>query len=264
MNQDQNTDLRKLLENENFPLSNNYDPQWVLDNEMGPNALWLTEWLCRDMDLRPGMRVLDMGCGKCLSSVFLAREFGVQVWATDLWISAADNWQRIREAGLEDQIFPIHAEAHSLPYAHEFFDALVCVDSYGYYGTDDLYLNYFHKFVKPGGQIGMVFPGLTQEFGETVPDHLTQKYEDSGPFWGQECWYFHTAQWWRRLWARTGLVDIELAEHMPDGWHHWLQFYRARHAGAPRKPTPSDIATLEADRGRYLGIIRVIAGRTKS
>lgn len=106
------------------------------------------------------MRVLDMGCGKCLSSVFLARQFGVQVWATDLWIKADDNWQRIREAGLEDRIFPIHAEARSLPYAGGFFDAIVCVDSYIYYGTDDLYLNYFHKFVKPGGQIGIVVPGL--------------------------------------------------------------------------------------------------------
>lgn len=67
------TDLQKLLKNEKFPLSNKYDPQWVLDNEMGPNALWLTEWLTRDMDLTPGMRVLDMGCGKCLSSVFLAQ-----------------------------------------------------------------------------------------------------------------------------------------------------------------------------------------------
>ncbi len=36
------TDLRKLLENKNFPLSVKYDSQWVLANEMGPNALWLT------------------------------------------------------------------------------------------------------------------------------------------------------------------------------------------------------------------------------
>ena len=35
--------------------------------------------------LEPGMRVLDLGCGKGLSSIFLAKEFGVQVWAADLW-----------------------------------------------------------------------------------------------------------------------------------------------------------------------------------
>ena len=107
----------QLLHRDEFPRSNKYDPRWILENEMGPNALWLTEWLCRDMALRPGMRVLDMGCGKCLSSVFLAKEFGVQVWATDLWIGATDNWQRIRKDGLERQIFTIHAETYAMPYA---------------------------------------------------------------------------------------------------------------------------------------------------
>lgn len=51
---------------------------------MGPNVLWLAEALSQMMDLRPGMRVLDMGCGKAISSIFLAKEFGLEVWATDL------------------------------------------------------------------------------------------------------------------------------------------------------------------------------------
>ncbi len=43
---------------------------------MGPNVLWLTEALSQVMELKRGMRVLDMGCGKAVSSIFLAREFG--------------------------------------------------------------------------------------------------------------------------------------------------------------------------------------------
>lgn len=76
---------------ERFPLPNKYDPNWVLDNSMEINALWLTEWLCKTIDLKPHMQVLDLGCGKAVSSVFLAKEFGVQVWAYDLWIKATDN-----------------------------------------------------------------------------------------------------------------------------------------------------------------------------
>lgn len=54
---------------------------------MGPNALWLVEWLAEALPLRAGMRVLDLGCGRAMTSIFLAREFGVQVWATDFWIT---------------------------------------------------------------------------------------------------------------------------------------------------------------------------------
>ena len=43
-----------------------------------------------------------------------------------------------------------------------FFDAVVCIDSFCYYGTDDLYLNYLAGFVKPVGQIGIAGAGLVQ------------------------------------------------------------------------------------------------------
>ncbi|MGA2132617.1 MAG: methyltransferase domain-containing protein [Bryobacteraceae bacterium] len=95
----------------------------------------MTEWLAAALDLRPGMRVLDLGCGRAASSIFLRREFGVQVWV-------ADNSQRIRDAGVADGVFPIHADARSLPFATDFFDAIVCIDSIPHCGTDDLYLSY--------------------------------------------------------------------------------------------------------------------------
>jgi cyclopropane fatty-acyl-phospholipid synthase-like methyltransferase len=103
--------------------------------------------------LQPAMRVLDLGCGRAASSIFLRREFGVQVWATDLWFNASENIQRIRDAEVEDGVFPIHADARSLPFGPEFFDAIVSIDSFYYYGTDDLYLNYLARFVKPGGRV---------------------------------------------------------------------------------------------------------------
>ena len=64
---------------ERFPRSNQYHPEWVTTSVSGgANSLWLTEWLTTAMDLRPGMRVLDLGCGRASSSIFLRREFGVR------------------------------------------------------------------------------------------------------------------------------------------------------------------------------------------
>ena len=246
-----------MLTTEQLPLSSKYDPEWVFENEMGPNVLWLTEALCQVMDFTPGMRVLDMGCGRAMSSIFLAKEFDLQVWANDLWIDATENWKRICEAGVEDRVFPIHAEAHALPYAEEFFDAIVSMDSYHYYGTDDLYFGwYFAKLVKPGGQIGIVVPGLTQDFEGSVPQHLATAPPGRQPFWDpRECFSFHTARWWRRHWEQTNLVDIELAEDLPNGWRLWLHWEEARDAAGATK-RGSDAETLRADGGSEEGWVR--------
>jgi SAM-dependent methyltransferase len=235
---------------ERFPRSSKYHPDWVIASASGgANALWLTEWLTAALDLRPGMRVLDLGCGRAMSSVFLRREFGVQVWATDLWFSASENLQRIRDAGVEDGVFPVHADARALPFAAEFFDAVVCIDSYFYYGTDDLYLNYLARFVKSGGPIGIAGAGLVREIDGPVPDHLQG-------WWTQDLWCLHSAAWWRRHWERTGIVDVELADTMPDGWQRWLDWHRAV---APDNEV--EIKAVEADHGDYLGYVRVVGRR---
>ena len=248
------TRLKEMLTLERYPLSAKYPPEWVLENQMGPSALWLMECLCEMMEFKPGMRVLDMGCGKAMSSIFLAKEFGVQVWANDLWISATDNWERICEAGVAKHVFPIHAEARSLPYAHGFFDAIVSVDSYHYYGTDDLYLKSFAKFVKPGGQIGIVVPGLMRNFEGEMPSYLEQ-------FWNPgECFSFYTVEWWRRHWEQTRLVEIELADTQLNGWRDWLLFEEAKVAAETNRFN-DEAPALRADEGRYLGFVRMVARR---
>lgn len=238
------------LHSEQFPRASLYHPEWVLTNASGgANSLWLMEWLAQGLDLRPGMRVLDLGCGRACSSIFLRREFGVQVWATDLWFSAPENIQRIRDGAVEDGVFPLHVDARSLPFAQNFFDAITCIDSFPYFGTDDLYLNYLAQFVKPGGPIGIAGAGLTQEIVAEVPDHLRA-------WWTQDMWVFHSAEWWRRHWERTGIVKVELAETMRDGWKRWLDW---QHAVAPENAI--EIRAIEEDQGRYLGYVRVIGRR---
>ena len=238
------------LIDERFPRSNKYHPEWVVANVSGAaNPLWLTEWLTTATDLQPGMRVLDLGCGRASSSIFLHREFGVEVWATDLWFSASENIQRIQDADVEDHVFPIHADAHSLPFAAEFFDAILSIDSFVYYGTDDLYLNYLARFVKPGGLVGIAGSGLMQEIAGPIPDHLKE-------WWTPDLWCLHSADWWRRHWERTGIVDVELADSMLDGWQLWLDWHRVI---AP--DNRAEIEALEADRGSYLGYVRAVGRR---
>jgi SAM-dependent methyltransferase len=237
-----------------FPRSSTYDPVWVLDNLMGPNVLWLTEALTQVMDLKPGMRVLDLGCGKAVSSIFLAKEFSLQVWATDLWIKATENWQRIRAAGAEESVFPIYAEAHALPFADDFFDAIVSLDAYHYFGTDDLYVGYVSRFLKPGGQIGIVSPGLLHELDSGLPAHLA-------PYWEWDFASFHSPDWWRTHWQKTGKVEVTHSDLLPDGWKLWLKWLEiCAVRGYPGGPREAEM--LRVDDGRHLGFSRVV-GRKK-
>jgi SAM-dependent methyltransferase len=239
------------LTSDRFPRSSAYHPEWVLASvSSAANALWMTEWLTEAMELRPGMRVLDLGCGRAMSSVFLRREFGVQVWAADLWFNPSENLQRVRDAGLDDGIFPIHADARSLPFAAEFFDAVVSVDSFYYYGTDDLYLSYLARFLKPGGQLGIAGAGLMSELEGPVPEHLREWWA------GDQPWCFHSAAWWRQHWGRTGILDIALADTLTDGWCYWRDWLKIV---APDNVT--EIQAVEADAGRHLGYVRVLGRR---
>ena len=251
-------DLRQRLNRPRFPRSAGYDPRWLVDNWMGPSAIWLMEWLCSGLDLAPGARVLDLGCGKAVTSIFLAKEYGVQVIAADLWVKPTENWQRIDAAGQARSITPLLAEAHDLPFAEGYFDAVVCIDAYHYFGTDELYLPYLSRFLAPGGQLGIVVPGLTAEIDDRLPDHLR-------PHWEPDFWAFHSPTWWERLWNRSGVVEEVRADFLQDGWRDWLAWSEAvldnTDNEVARRLVPREVAMVQADAGRHLGFTRVIARR---
>lgn len=199
-------ELDALLKNERYPRSARYSARWMVGAAMGPNPVWQAEALSDVMHLEPGMRVLDMGCGAAASSTFLAKEFGVAVWATDLWVKPTDNLRRVTEQGLQKRVHPIFAEAHALPFAEGFFDALVSFDAYHYFGTDDLYLGYYARYVKPGGQIGIIVPGLAQELPTLPPPHLEA-------YWKWDFCSFHSPDWCvatgrRRAWLPSRFLTV--------------------------------------------------------
>jgi cyclopropane fatty-acyl-phospholipid synthase-like methyltransferase len=239
-----------------YPRSARYDAGWMLENMMGPNALWLLEALTQAMHLKKGMRVLDLGCGKAMTSIFLAREFDVQVWAADLWIAPADNLQRIDAAKLAERVFPLRLEARQLPFAAGYFDAVVSVDAYHYFGTDDLYFaQYLAPLLAPGGELGIVVPGLANEFTE-VPAHLK-------PYWEPAFHTFHSADWWKRHIEHSARARVTKADRVSEGWRDWLTWQEicvetGTAAGRP-DTAQREAEMLRVDGGRHLGFTRLVA-----
>jgi len=228
-----------------FPVSDRFERKnksFLERNKMpGPDALKLIEVLCENMDLKPGMKILDMGCGTGLSSIFLAKEYDVTVFANDLWISATDNFKRFVEMKVDERVFPIRAEAHSLPYADGFFDAAISIDAYHYFGTDELYLpNYYSRLVKKDGQFGVVGPCLTREFEDGLPEKMKKHWEN-------DMYTFHSPQWWRYLWEKTKLVEVIKCELIEGGKDLWR--------------STADFELHEADEENYLSLFIMTAMR---
>jgi len=250
------TAIEDLVRPDRYPLSSAYDPSWLLGLDMGPNPLWMLEDLTRDLDLRPGMRVLDLGSGKGATSVFLAREFGVQVVAADWWIAAEDAAAVFAEAGVADRVTAVRAEAHVLPFEEESFDAIVSIDAFEYFGTADSYLPYLLRFLRPGGQVGVATPAMTREVRElgAIPAHIEKLFG-----WEPIAW--HTPEWWRFQWEITKLVDVTCARLQAHGWQDWLAWERALAEYRPqdRAEHLARIDLLTADAGRFLSFALLAA-----
>jgi hypothetical protein len=119
-----------------------------------------------------------------------------------------------------------------------------------YYGTNDFYLNNLARFVRPGGPIGFAQSGIMNEIDGAIPEHLQA-------WWAQDTpWCFHSPAWWRRHWGRTGIVDVEVADSLADGWKFWRDWLRLI---APANTT--ELQMLEADAGRNIGYVRVVGRR---
>ena len=135
----------------------------------GAGGLFLVAEVARELALKPGMRLLDLCCGTGMSSIFLAKHFGVQVIALDRDGDPTENWKRIEAEGLAGAITPMRMDAWDIRLPENYFDAVFCLNSYFYFGTDDLYLPYLTRFIGAGGRIGIASPCYARELTPDTP-----------------------------------------------------------------------------------------------
>ncbi|MCL2518698.1 MAG: hypothetical protein FWF15_09065, partial [Oscillospiraceae bacterium] len=141
--------------------------------------------------------------------------------------------------------------ARKLPFAKEFFDAILCVDSYIYYGVDESYLENITQFLKPGGKIGMVVPGYMKDVSDGMPDYLVK-------FLGDELWTWQNLSWWKNLWEQNDSISINVADTLQDGCALWLRWEEALNSVGKNRH-PDEIEIFKQDKGDYMGFIRLVA-----
>ena len=206
----------------NFPKADTFPQSIMRERSMGPNPLKLCEELLAYGNIPAGFVVLDLGSGAGLTSALMAREYGYVVYAADLWSDPSDNMRFFEEMGLTNrQAVPLKADATALPFAHGFFDAVVSVDSYNYFGRDPLYLGeHLLPLVRRGGELLFAIPGMARDRHDDLPACLLASWTP------EQLDYMHDMSWWRANIEQTEGVEILDMREMActrEAWADWLE-----------------------------------------
>ena len=231
-----------------YPKSQAYSTVELMSKIMGPNPVKLMEELLTGHRIPRGSRVCDLGSGQGLTSVFLAREYGFTVYAADLWSEPEDNQKFFDQMGLSrEQIIPVKADATDLPFEKEFFDAVVSVDSYHYFGRDESYLDEkLLPFVKPGGYIYIAVPGMKRDCHSDLPPVLLRSWT------AEDLETMHDVPYWKAMVSssQAEVISVRQMESLDEVWADWLR--------QDNKYAVGDRKSMEAGGGEYLNFIAMV------
>ena len=232
-----------------FIKTSHFDIELVRSKIMGPNTLKLCEELLEGEAITPGSIVLDLGSGCGISSAMLAREYGFVTYAADLWSDPTENMSFLESLGLTNrQVVPLKADANELPFAHGFFDAVVSVDSYNYFGRDPKYLgNKLLPFLKEDGLIMLAIPGMTHDCHDNLPTCLLASWTS------EQLDYMHDMDWWRGIFEQAEgaeIVDMREMACTREAWTDWIE--------CDNEYARGDRAAIEAGALDYLNTIKVV------
>lgn len=232
-----------------YKKSKSYENKVWMKKIMGPNPMKLTEELMKDHRIPVGSRICDLGSGQGLTSIFLAKEYGFTVYAVDLWSDPAENRKFFDTQGVpREQLIPVKADATALPFEKEFFDGVVSVDSYNYFGRDPDYLDEkLLPFVKSGSYLYFVIPGMKKDLHDDLPSELLLSWTS------EQLDYMHDMRYWRELLSNTKDADLLLMEETEGNeelWQDWL--------AQENEYAVNDRKSMEAGAGRYLNFIKMV------
>lgn len=233
----------------NYVLSKKYDTEELQSKIMGPNPVKLEEELLLGNKIPKGATVCDLGSGQGLTSVFLAKEYGFRVYAADLWSDPEENRKFFDSMGLDkDQIIPVKADATDFPFDKNFFDAVVSIDSYNYFGRDESYLDgKLLPFLRSGGYIYIAIPGMKKDCHDNLPPELLLSWTP------EQMDYMHDSDYWlKTVSACRGAEVLEVSEmeSNEEVWADWLKQDNEYAIG--------DRKSMEAGAGKYLNFIKIV------
>ena len=199
------------------------------------------------LELRPGQRLLDVGCGWGALGEIAARDYGVRV--AGLTLSAEQKQyaeQRLARAGLKERVDILLKDYRD---AAPGYDALASVEMVEAVGREywPVYLRSIARALKPGGRAALQFISIRDELFERYAANadFIQTYifpgglliseprfrraaEEAGLEWhdrrGYGLHYAETLRRWRERYDRA-VVEGRLPDGFDEAFHRLWRYY---------------------------------------
>jgi len=155
------------------------------------------------LGLKPGMRVLDVGCGLGGSPFLMAREHGVSVHGIDVSANMlASARERLRAQGLASQVTLEHVDVLALP-ATPRYDVIYSRDVFLHIHDKPRLMALLHGLLLPGGLLFFTDYGR----GEGKPSVEFSAYI------AQRQYDLRTVRGYRALLEQAGFVHVTAEDH---------------------------------------------------
>jgi len=239
---------------EHIPQLKGYTWEEWHEGSLGAGDQYLIAEMGGLLKLTPNMKVLELGAGNCVNACFLAKHFGTHVIAVDLDADVSKNWQTVIRKGMGDKVLPLKSDARHLPFPENYFDAIISLNSYFYFGIDDLYLPYITKYLKKDGYICIASPCYKEEINESTPEHLLFDYPEN-----LESYAIHSPDWWENHFIKHPNIELCICEEHKLGREIWLDSIRWQLKTREIGDISRDIEMLLKDDERMLTYLTILA-----
>lgn len=168
--------------------------------------------LGRKLDLAPGAKILDAGCGEGFMALHLAQEFGYEIYGIDLldWSIKNANKNRLKAVG--NRLHFAIGDYENIQFPNNTFDGVYTMETLMHASDYKKALKEIHRVLKPGG--------ITVNFEYALDDNIPTS---DAAMW--ETIYRNGAlintykdfriNRMKSIWREAGFINVELQDITP-------------------------------------------------
>ena len=142
-----------------------------------PGGMALTKHTAELANLKPGLKLLDVSCGRGTQSIFYAQEYGVEVTGLDLSEEMVQTaMENTKNANIDNLVSCKLGDSQDLPFDDNSFDIVVNECAVGIPDDSQKVLDEMVRVAKPGGVIVIHESTWRKKLSDAEKEEISERY----------------------------------------------------------------------------------------